>query len=136
MAKVEAIVITQIIGKMKRFLFLAIGLLMFIAMDAAPMYDVGAKQGISSVQIVQSEVQPVVMDLVYVASADVIETAIPISSSDYFYQAMPMEILEQVYKIEMPVFRLCIRSQRIKSDLITGWRGHANLPPPNRRDRM
>lgn len=111
---------------MKRFLFLAIGLLMFIAMDAAPMYDVGAKQGTSSAQIVQSEVQPVVMDLVYVASADVIETTIPISSSDYFYHAMPMEILEQVYKIEMPVFRLCIRSQR----------GHANLPPPNRRDRM
>ena len=121
---------------MKRFLFLAVGLLMFAAMDAAPMYDVGAKQGISSTQIAQSEVQPVVMDLVYVASADVIETAIPISSSDYFYQAMPMEILEQVYKIEMPVFRLCIRSQRIKSNLITGWRGHANLPPPNRRDRM
>ena len=112
---------------MKRFLFLAIGLLMFAAMDAAPAYDVGtAQQSISSVQYVQSDVQPVVMDLVYVASADVIETAIPISSSDYFYQVMPMEILEQVYKIEMPVFRLCIRSQRIKSDMITGWRGHAN----------
>ena len=121
---------------MKRFLFLAIGLLMFVAMDAAPAYDVGAKQSISSVQYVQTEVQPVVVDFVYVASADVIETATPISSSDYFYQAMPMEIMEQVYKIEIPVFRLCIRSQRIKSDLITGWRGHANLQHPNRRDRM
>lgn len=122
---------------MKRFLFLAVGLLMFAAMDAAPAYDVGAAlQSISSVQYVQTEVQPVVVDFVYVASADVIETAAPVISSDYFYQAMPMEILEQVYKIEMPVFRLCIRSQRIKSDLITGWRGHANLPPPNRRDRM
>lgn len=110
---------------------------MFAAMDAAPAYDVGAaQQSISSVQYVQTEVQPVVVDFVYVASADVIETAAPVISSDYFYQAMPMEILEQVYKIEMPVFRLCIRSQRIKSDLITGWRGHANLPPPNRRDRM
>lgn len=102
---------------------------MFAAMDAAPMYDVGAKQDISSAQIVQSEVQPVVMDLVYVTSADVIDTAIPISSSDYFYQAMPMEILEQVYKIEMPVFRLCTRSQRIVSNLNTGWRGQPNLPP-------
>lgn len=114
---------------MKRFLFLAVGLLMFAAIDAAPMYDVGAKQGISSAQIVQSDVQPVMMDLVYVASADVIETAIPISSSDYFYQAMPMEILEQVYKIEMPVFRLCTRSQRIVSNLNTGWSGQPNLPP-------
>lgn len=120
---------------MKRFLFLAVGLLMFAAMDAAPMYDVGAKQGISSVQIVQSEVQPVVMDLVYVASADAIETAIPISSSDYFYRAMPMEILEQVYKIEMPVFRLCTRSQRIVSNLNTGWCGQPNLPP-NRYNRV
>ena len=120
---------------MKRFLFLAVGLLMFAAMDAAPAYDVGAKQSISSVQYVQTEVQPVVVDFVYVASADVIETATPVFSSDFFYQAMPMEILEQVYKIEMPVFRLCIRSQRIKSDLITGWRGNDNLPPPNRRDR-
>lgn len=109
---------------------------MFVAMDAAPAYDVGAKQSISSVQYVQTDVQPVVVDFVYVASADVIETATLISSSDYFYQAIPMEIMEQVYKIEMPVFRLCIRSQRIKSDLITGWRGHANLKPPNRRDRM
>lgn len=114
---------------MKRFLFLAVGLLMFAAIDAAPMYDVGAEQGISSAQIVQSDVQPVMMDLVYVASADVIETAIPISSSDYFYQAMPMEILEQVYKIEMPVFRLCTRSQRIVSNLNTGWSGQPNLPP-------
>ena len=94
---------------MKRFLFLAVGLLMFAAMDAAPMYDVGAKQGISSAQIVQSEVQPVVMDLVYVASADVIETAIPISSSDYFYQAMPMEILEQ-----------CTRSRCLYFDYASG----------------
>lgn len=122
---------------MKRFLFLAIGLLMFAAMDAAPVYDVGAaQQSISSVQYVQTEVQPMVVDFVYVASADFIETATPVFSSDFFYRAMPMEILEQVYKIEMPVFRLCIRLYRIKSDLITGWRGRPNLPPPNRRDRV
>lgn len=115
---------------MNRFLFLAIGLLMFAAMDAAPAYDVGAaQQSISSVQYVQTEVQPVVVDFVYVASADVIETATPVISSDYFYQAMPMEILEQVYKIEMPVFRLCTRSQRIISNLNTGWSGQPNLPP-------
>ena len=115
---------------MKRFLFLAIGLLMFAAMDAAPAYDVGAaQQSISSVQYVQTEVQPVVVDFVYVASADVIETAAPVISSDYFYQAMPIEVLEQVYKIEMPVFRLCTRSQRIISNLNAGWSGHPNLPP-------
>ena len=114
---------------MKRFLFLAVGLLMFAAMDAAPMYDIGAKQGISSAQIVQSEVQPVVVDFVYVASADVIEMSAPVISSDYFYQAMPIEVLEQVYKIEMPVFRLCTRSQRIISNLNTGWSGQPNLPP-------
>ena len=122
---------------MKRFLFLAVGLLMFSAMDAAPVYDVGAaQQSISSVQYVQTEVQPMVVDFVYVASADVIETATPVFRSNIFYQAMPAEILEQVYKIEMHVFRLCIRSQRIKSDLITGWRGHTNLPPHNIRDRI
>ncbi len=115
---------------MKRFLFLAIGLLMFAAMDAAPAHDVGAaQQSISSVQYVQTEIQPVVVDFVYVASADVIETAAPVISSDYFYQAMPMEILEQVYKIEMPVFRLCTRSQRIISNLNAGWSGQPNLPP-------
>ena len=115
---------------MKRFLFLAIGLLMFAAMDAAPAYDVGAaQQSISSVQCVQTEVQPVVVDFVYVASADVIETAAPVISSDYFYQAMPIEVLEQVYKIEMPVFRLCTRSQRIISNLNAGWSGQPNLPP-------
>lgn len=116
---------------MKRFLFLAIGLLMFVAMDAAPAYDVGAaQQSISSVQYVQTEVRPVVVDFVYVASADVIETAAPVISSDYSYQAMPMEVLEQVYKIEMPVFRLCTRSQRIISNLnYTGWSGQPNLPP-------
>ena len=115
---------------MKRFLFLAIGLLMFVAMDAAPAYDVGAaQQSISSVQYVQTEVQPVVVDFVYVTSADVIETAAPVISSGYFYQAMPMEVLEQVYKIEMPVFRLCTRSQRIISNLNTGWSGQPNLPP-------
>lgn len=96
---------------MKRFLFLAIGLLMFVAMDAAPAYDVGAKQSISSVQYVQTEIQPVVVDFVYVASADVIETAAPVISSDYFYQTIPIDVLEQVYKIEMPVFRLCIRQK-------------------------
>ena len=110
---------------------------MFTAMDADPVYDVGAaQQSISSVQYVQAEVQPVVVDFVYMTSADVIETAAPVISSDYFYQAMPIEVMEQVYKIEMPVFRLCIRSQRIKSDMITGWRGHANRQPPNRHDRM
>ena len=115
---------------MKRFLFLAIGLIMFAAMDAAPAYDVGAaQQSISSVQYVQTEVQPVVVDFVYVASADVIETAAPVISSDYFYQAMPIEVLEQVYKIEMPVFRLCTRSQRIISNLNAGWSGRPNLPP-------
>lgn len=114
---------------MKRFLFLAVGLLMFAAIDAAPMYDVGAKQSISSVQYIQTEVQPVVVDFVYVTSADVIETATPVFSSDFFYQAMPMEILEQVYKIEMPVFRLYTRSQRIVSNLNTGWSGQPNLPP-------
>lgn len=120
---------------MKRFLFLAIGFLMFVAMDAAPAYDVGAKQSISSVQYVQTEVQPVVVDFVYVASVDVIETATPVFSSNIFYQAMPAEILEQVYKIEMPVFRLCTRSQRIVSNLNTGWRGQPNLPP-NRYDMV
>ncbi|MBQ4395866.1 MAG: hypothetical protein II825_11325 [Paludibacteraceae bacterium] len=121
---------------MKRFLFLAIGLLMFAAMDAAPAYDVGAaQQSISSVQYVQTEVQPVVVDFVYVVSADVIETAAPVISSDYFYQAMPMEIQEQVYKIEMPVFRLCTRSQRIISNLSTGWSGQPNLPP-NRYNKV
>lgn len=115
---------------MKRFLFLAIGLLMFVVMDAAPAYDVGAaQQSISSVQYAQSEVQPVVVDFVYIASSDVIETATPVISSDYFCQAMPIEVLEQVYKIEMPVFRLCTRSQRIISNLNTGWSGQPNLPP-------
>ena len=102
---------------------------MFAAMDAAPAYDVGAKQSISSVQYVQTEVQPVVVDFVYVASADVIEMATPVFSSDFFYHAMPMENMEQVYKIEMPVFRLCARYQRIVSNLNTGLRGQPNLPP-------
>lgn len=115
---------------MKRFLFLAVGLLMFTAMDADPVYDVGAaQQSISSVQYVQEEVQPVVVDFVYMASADVIETAAPVISSDYFYQAMPIEVMEQVYKIEMPVFRLCTLSQRIISNLNAGWSGQPNLPP-------
>lgn len=115
---------------MKRFLFLAVGLLMFTAMDADPVYDVGAaQQSISSVQYVQAEVQPVVVDFVYMASADVIETAAPVISSDYFYQAMPIEVMEQVYKIEMPVFRLCTLSQRIISNLNAGWSGQPNLPP-------
>ena len=119
---------------MKRFLFLAIGLLMFVAMDATPAYDVGVKQSISSVQYVQTEV-PMVVDFVYVASVDAIETTTPVISSNFFYLAMPMETLEQVYKIEMPVFRLCTRSQRIVSNLHTGWRGQLNLPP-NRYDRV
>lgn len=106
---------------MKRFLFLAVGLLMFTAMDADPVYDVGAaQQSISSVQYVQAEVQPVVVDFVYMASADVIETAAPVISSDYFYQAMPIEVMEQVYKIEISVFRLCTLSQRIISNLNAG----------------
>lgn len=120
---------------MKRFLFLAVGLLMFAAMDAAPAYDVGAFQSISNVQYVQTEVQPMVVDFIYVASKDVIETATPIISSSYFYQAIPMEILEQVYKIEMPVFRLHICTQRIVSNLTSGWRTNSNSPP-NKYDRV
>ena len=104
-------------------------------MDAAPAYDVGVKQSTSSVQYVQSEVQPMEVVFVYVASTDAIEATTPVISSDFFYLAMPMETLEQVYKIEMPVFRLCTRSQRIVSSLHTGWRGQLNLPP-NRYDRV
>ena len=120
---------------MKKFLFLAIGLLMFVAAQATTAYDVGQQPQNEKVLLLQqADVQPMVMDFVY---ADyTVETIATVTGTEYtIYEAAPAEVRTQVFDFTLPVFRLCShRANMSKSQIVNSWRWH-NTNPPNQYDR-
>ena len=120
---------------MKKFLFLAIGLLMFVAAQATTAYDTGQQPQNEKVLLLQqADVQPMVMDFVYVDYT--IETIATVTGTEYtIYEAAPAEVRTQVFDLTLPVFRLCThKANAFKSNLYTGWRG-VNSNPPSQYDR-
>ena len=121
---------------MKKIMLLAMGLLMFLAVDAAKTYDVGQPQQSENVMLLQqADAQPMVVDFVY-ADYSVTATIATATETGYtIYEAMPMEVRTQVFDFALPVFRLCVnKSNAFKSHLYSGWRGQ-NSNPPSQYDR-
>ncbi len=119
---------------MKKFLVLAVGILMFLAADASPYYDVGQKQTDQVLLMQQTDGQMMTVDFVY-ADYSVVTIATIVGTEYTIYEAMPMEVRIQVFDLTLPVFRLCThKANAFKSNLYTGWRG-MNSNPPNQYDR-
>ena len=119
---------------MKKFLFLAIGLLMFVAADAAPAYDVGQQQTDQVMLMQQVDGSQMVVDFVYTDNT-VVTIATTTETEYVIYQADFADVRTQVFNLTMPVFRLCShRANAFKSNLYTGWRG-VNSNPPSQYDR-
>ena len=119
---------------MRKFLVLAVGILMFLAADAAPTYDVGQQQTNQVLIMHQTDGSQMVVDFVY-ADYSVITIATTTETEYVIYRADFAEVRTRVLDLTMPVFRLCInRSNAFKSNLYSGWRG-ANSNPPNQYDR-
>lgn len=121
---------------MKKFMLLAMGLLMFLAADAAQTYDIGQPQQNENVMLLQqSDNQPVVVDFVC-ADYSVTTTIVTTAETEFmYYEAMPMEVRTQVFDFTQPVFRLCVNKSIVfKSNLYNGWRGK-NSNPPSQYDR-
>ena len=119
---------------MKRFMIFAVGILMFLAANAAPTYDVGQQQTDQVLLMQQADGQMMTVDFVY-ADNSVVTIATTAGTEYTIYEAMPMEVRTQVFDLTMPVFRLCNRkANAFKSNLYTGWRG-LNSNPPSQYDR-
>lgn len=119
---------------MKKFHVLAVGILMFLAADAAPTYDVGKQQTDQVVLIQQTDGQMMTVDFAY-ADYSVVTIATTVGTEYTIYEAMPMEVRIQVFDLTLPVFRLCThKANAFKSNLYTGWRG-VNSNPPSQYDR-
>ena len=119
---------------MRKFLFAVVGMLMVLAAQAAPTYDVGQQQS-DQVVLMQTDAQDMmVVDFIYVAPAT--DMVVSATGTEYtIYEAMPMEVRTQVFDLTMPVFRLCIhKANAFKSNLYSGWRG-LNSNPPSQYDR-
>ena len=123
--------LNKFITPMKKFLFLAIGLFMFLAADAAVTYDVGQPQQSKNVMLLQqADAQPMVVD--FICADYSVTTTIATAAETEFtcYEAMPIEVRTQVFEFTLPVFRLCVnKSNAFKSNLYTGWRGQYSNPP-------
>lgn len=117
---------------MKKFLFVALGVIFALAMYAAQPSDVGKVPQSTPAVLTQAEAQPMVVDFMYADfSVNVIATAT--ETSYVLYQAMPAEVSELKFKLEMPVFRLCRWNRAlVNSQITTQELARSNLPP-NRR---
>lgn len=119
---------------MKKFLVLAVGILMFLAAEAAPTYDVGQQQTDQVLLMQQTDGSQMVVDFVY-ADYSVVTIATTTETECTIYQADFAEVRTQVFNLTMPVFRLCSHKVNMfKSNLYTGWRG-VNSNPPGQYDR-
>lgn len=119
---------------MRKFLVLAVGLLMFLAADAAPTHDVGQQKTDQVLLMQQTEGSQMVVDFIY-ADYSVVMIATTTETEYTIYQADFAEVRTQVFDLTLPVFRLCShRANMFKSNLYTCWRG-VNSNPPNQYDR-
>ena len=119
---------------MKKFLVLAVGLLMFLAADAAHTYDVGQQQTDQVLLMQQTDGSQMVVDFVY-SDYSVVTIATTTETECTIYHADFAEVHTQVFDFTMPVFRLCShRANAFKSNIYTGWRG-VNSNPPSQYDR-
>lgn len=119
---------------MKKFFVLAVGILMFLAADAAPTYDVGQQQTDQVMLLQQTDGQVMTVDFVY-ADYSVVTIATIVGTEYTIYQADFAEVRTQVFDLTLPVFRLCShRASMFKSNLYTCWRG-VNSNPPSHYDR-
>ena len=115
---------------MKKFLFVALGCLFALAMYAAEPADVGKAPQSTQIMLTQADVQPMVVDFMFEDfSMNVIATT---SATSYvIYQAMPAEVSQPKFKLEMPVFRLRTSNRVSKSIGIQSNRLARNSLPPN-----
>lgn len=120
---------------MRKFLVIAVGMLMFLTAHAAPTYDVGHQQQTDQVLIMQqTDGSKMVVDFVY-SDYPVITIATMTKTEYTIYQADFADVRTKVFDITMPVFRLCShRANVFKSNIYTGWRG-VNSNPPSQYDR-
>lgn len=115
---------------MKKFLFVALGAIFALAMYAVEPADVGKAPQITHVMLMQADAQPMVVDFIFADfSVNVIATT---SETSYvIYQAMPAEVSQPKFKLEMPVFRLRTSNRVSKSIGIQSNRLARNSLPPN-----
>ena len=115
---------------MKKFLFVALGCLFALAMYAAEPADVGKAPQSTQIMLMQADVQQMVVDFMFSDfSVNVIATT---SATSYvIYQAMPAEVSQPKFKLEMPVFRLRTSNCVSKSIGIQSNRLARNSLPPN-----
>ena len=119
---------------MKKILILAVGLLMFLAADAAPAYNVGQQQTDQVLLMQQTDGSQMVADFVY-SDYSVVTIATTTETECTIYHADFAEVRTQVFDITMPVFRLCsYRANAFKSNIYTGCRG-VNSGPHSQYDR-
>ena len=118
---------------MRKFIVFAVGLLMFLAADAATTYDVGQQQTDQVLLMRQTDGSQMVEDFVY-SDYPVVTIATTTETEYTIYQADFAEVPTQVFDLTMPVFRLCShRANAFKSNLYTVWRG-VNSNPPSQYD--
>lgn len=120
---------------MKRFLILA-GLCVMACMASAAPHSDGEQPPGVVICALQSADAPsiVVADIEYAFVA--YEMPAQVQEAYTNYQAMPVEVLQPKYKLEIPVFRLCIhKTNMFKFNLHTGWRG-PNRNSPSQYDRV
>lgn len=117
---------------MRKFLVIAVGMLMFLTAHAAPTCNVGQQQT-DQVLLMQQTDQVLLMqqtdgskmvvDFVY--SDYPVMTIATMTKTEYtIYQADFADVRTQVFDLTMPVFRLCShRANAFKYNIYTGWRG-------------
>ena len=99
-------------------------------MYAAEPADVGKAPQITQVMLTQAEAQPMVVDFIF-ADFSVNMIATTSETSYVIYQAMPAEVSQPKFKLEMPVFRLRTSNRVSKSIGIQSNRLARNSLPPN-----
>lgn len=115
---------------MKKFLFVALGAIFAIAMYAVEPTDVGKAPQSTQVILTQAEAQPMVVDFMF-ADFSVNMIATTSETSYVIYQAMPAEVSQPKFRLEMSVFRLRTSNRVSKSIGIQSNRLARNSLPPN-----
>lgn len=119
---------------MRKFLVLAVGMLIFLTAHAAHTCDVCNQQQTDQVLLMQQmDGSKMVVDFVY-ADYPVVTIATTTETEYTIYQEDFADVRTQVFDLTMPVFRLCShRANAFKSNIYTGWRG-ANSNAPSKYD--
>ena len=118
---------------MKRFLILAGLCIAFACMaSAAPPYGPEQPQSVMCT-LSSADAPTIVADIEYAYAAYEMPAQVQVEYT--IYQAMPMEVSQPKFDLDMPVFRLCRnRSHAYTGYIVIGKLARNDLPP-NRRAR-